>query len=262
MPPSDRRLENQGTAPPVGHLPGRLLAIGDIHGCVKPLRAILDALTLESTDTLVVLGDFINRGPATQQVIEVLIQVAQQCELILILGNHEEELLAARKDPVAFKHWLSMGGVATLASYGVHTHLGKTEEEWAFSESGPPKLEPESLQSIPAEHWQVLEGAQDWWECDHFFFTHAGYDPQRPLDRQSATELRWLAISDWQVQPHCSGKTAIVGHSANLAGRVVDFGFLRCLDTGCGLGGCLTAMDIRTGQQWRCAEDSEKVVWQ
>ena len=81
------------------------------------------------------------------------------------------------------------------------------------------------------------------------------------MNAQSAMELRWQALNDWQVRPHCSGKTAIVGHTPNLTGRVVDYGFLRCLDTGCGLGGYLTAMDVRTGQQWRCAQESEKVVW-
>ncbi len=85
---------------------------------------------------------------------------------------------------------------------------------------------------------------------------------RQPLDQQLPTELRWLALSDWTVRPHCSGKTAIVGHTANLAGRIVDFGFLRCLDTGCGLGGCLTAMDILSGHQWHCSENSEKVVWE
>ena len=154
-----------------------------------------------------------------------------------------------------------MGGLATLASYGAATLLSKKADEWASSQSEPPKLTSDSLQLIPHDHWQVLERAQDWWECDHFFFVHAGYDPAMPLNNQPAMELRWLALGDWQVKPHCSGKTAIVGHTPNLAGHVVDFGFLRCLDTGCGLGGYLTAMDIRSGQQWRCAEDSEKVAW-
>ncbi len=240
---------------------GRLLAIGDIHGCAKPLRAILDALSLEPADTLVVLGDFINRGPDTRCVLDDLLQVGQRCELKLIMGNHEEELLAAKSNEDAFRRWLSMGGVHTLASYGVHTHLIKSEEEWAFSSESPPVLGLEALHQIPREHWELIGSAQSWWECEHYFFTHAGYDPGLPLSQQSASELRWLGLDDWSVQPHCSGKTAIVGHTPNLSGRVVDYGFLRCLDTGCGLGGYLTAMDIHNGNIWQCAEKSEKVIW-
>ena len=114
MSPSDDPQRDNGAITQSRHSGGRLLAIGDIHGCVRPLRAVLDAISLVADDTLVVLGDFVNRGSATRDVMEVLIQVAQQCELILILGNHEEELLAAREDQDAFHRWLSMGGVATL----------------------------------------------------------------------------------------------------------------------------------------------------
>lgn len=261
MAPADENPHNGG---PFVEKPrqGRLLAIGDIHGCAKPMRALLDAILPQPEDTLVILGDFINRGPATREVLEVLLQVGQQCELIVILGNHEEELLAARQDVRSFHQWLAMGGAATLASYGVDTQSSKSEDEWALSESGGPKLGPCILKIIPIEHWQIVEQARAYWECGNYFFTHAGYDPDLPLDKQSPTELRWLALSDWSVRPHCSGKTAIVGHTPNLSGRIVDFGFLRCLDTGCGLGGRLTAMDILSGHQWHCPEDSEKVVWE
>ncbi len=154
------------------------------------------------------------------------------------------------------------GGMATLASYGIETPPAGSEDEWAFSEKGQPKLLASCLESIPREHWNVIEQALGWWQFENYFFTHAGYDPNLPLEKQSAAELRWLSLDDWPVRPHCCGKTAIVGHTPNLAGRVVDFGFLRCLDTGCGLGGCLTAMDIRDRHLWHCPQDSEKVVWE
>lgn len=218
---------------------GRLLAIGDIHGCVRPLEALLDTLQLTPLDTLVALGDFVNRGPASRQVLDTLIALQAQTRLVPILGNHEEEMLAAREDRQALARWLAMGGEATLASYAPEAQLA----------------------DIPTAHWQFLEAALPWWECAEYFFTHANYDPALPLDQQSALELRWLSLGDRPPQPHLSGKTAIVGHTPNLAGHVVDFGFLRCLDTGCGLGGRLTAMDVRSRQTWQCREDSDIVVW-
>ncbi len=152
---------------------------------------------------------------------------------MVILGNHEEELLAAKSnDADAFQRWLAMGGVATLASYGVETHLVKSDEEWAFASAGPPKLCIDALKVIPQSHWQVLDQALNYWEFENYFFTHAGYDPDQPLEKQSAMELRWLALDDWKVRPHCSGKTAIVGHTPNLSGHISStLAFLRCLDT-------------------------------
>ncbi len=217
---------------------GRLLAVGDIHGCIRPLEAILDSVHLVAGDTLVVLGDFVNRGPATRQVIEQFLHLQASIRLITILGNHEEEMLAARHDQAALARWLAMGGRATLASY-----------------------EADSLSEIPPEHWAFIESAVPWWETQEFFFTHANYAADVPLADQSSLELRWMALDDQPVRPHMSGKTAIVGHTPNLAGRIVDFGFLRCLDTGCGLGGCLTMMDLESGHSWQCAELSQKVIW-
>lgn len=218
---------------------GRLLAIGDIHGCIRPLDALLDSLQLQTSDTFVVLGDFVNRGPASRQVLERLVELTTQTRVVAILGNHEEEMLAARDDHLAFQRWLAMGGRVTLASYDHAT----------------------SLDEIPRTHWQFVEQAVPWWECENYFFTHANYDHELAFSEQSALELRWLAVGDQPIKPHYSGKTAIVGHTPNLAGRVIDFGFLRCLDTGCGLGGRLTVMDVRTRQIWQCAETSDSVLW-
>jgi serine/threonine protein phosphatase 1 len=218
---------------------GRLLAMGDIHGCLCPLEALLESLRLGGEDTLVVLGDFVNRGPKTRQVLERLLQLAREIRLVAIMGNHEEEMLAARRDEMAMLRWLEMGGQATLDSYGPAA----------------------SLSDIPAAHWLFLEQTLPSWECGDFFFTHACYAPEIPLADQQPHELRWQSIHEFHVRPHVSGKTAIVGHTPNLSGRIVDYGFLRCLDTGCGLGGQLTVMDVRTGEYWQCGEESPVVRW-
>ena len=72
MSPSDRPASDNGAQSQPVLRSGRLLAIGDIHGCVKPLRALLDAISLQADDTLVILGDFINRGIATKEVIDCI----------------------------------------------------------------------------------------------------------------------------------------------------------------------------------------------
>ena len=204
---------------------------------MQPLETLLAGLALQPDDTLVVLGDFVNRGPASRQVVERLIWLQSQTQLVTIFGNHEEVMLAARYDEYALARWRAMGGDATLASYGTEA----------------------TLLDVPETHWRFLQQALPWWEREDFFFTHANYAPDLPLAEQTPLELRWLGLNEQPPRPHCSGKTAIVGHTANLYGNIVDYGFLRCLDTGCGLGGCLTVMDVRSRQIWQCDELGNRV---
>jgi serine/threonine protein phosphatase 1 len=97
---------------------GRTIAIGDIHGCARALATLLDAIGPAQEDTLVPLGDFIDCGPDSREVLDQLIALSRRCHLVPILGNHEEMLLAAALSSSALKEWLFCGGKQTLASYG------------------------------------------------------------------------------------------------------------------------------------------------
>ena len=97
---------------------GRLIAIGDIHGCSKALEAVLAAIEPTETDTLVALGDYVDRGPDAKRCIDRLIKLAKTCKLIAIQGNHEEMMLDVVRDGQPPFRWLQYGGVETLDSYG------------------------------------------------------------------------------------------------------------------------------------------------
>src|SRR5262245_16204103 len=97
---------------------GRTIAIGDIHGCSDALAALLDAIGPGPDDTLVTLGDHIDRGPNSSGVLSRLITLAGQCHLIPLMGDHEEMLVGALHDTVALRRWLTCGGAETLRSYG------------------------------------------------------------------------------------------------------------------------------------------------
>src|SRR5437764_909235 len=97
-------------------MPGRTIAIGDIHGCSAALAALLDDIGPRPEDTLVPLGDYIDRGPDSRGVMDRLTALARCCRLVPLLGNHEEMLVAALTDREALKLWLACGGVETLAS--------------------------------------------------------------------------------------------------------------------------------------------------
>jgi serine/threonine protein phosphatase 1 len=204
----------------------RTIAIGDIHGCSDALRSILRAIDPRPKDTIICLGDYVDKGIDSEGVIDLLIDLMGKCRLVPLLGNHEEMMLQARKSKAVFRRWMELGGIVTLDSYG---------------SSGQINL-------IPDVHFQFLESCLAWFETDTHFFVHANYDPTFPLDEQEAHALRWISLRDHVPGPHVSGKIAVVGHTPQQ--EVLDLGHLICLDTGCAYDGKLTAMEMGMGKVW------------
>jgi serine/threonine protein phosphatase 1 len=212
--------------------PGRIIAIGDIHGYWAALSSLLEAIDPTPSDTIVPLGDFIDRGPQSPQVLDELIRLEGRCRLVPILGNHDEMLLSLYEGAPGFEAWLSFGGAETLAAYGC-----KTPRE------------------VPAEHIAFLRRCVSYLETERHFFVHASYVPDLPLEAQPLDTLRWSSIRRNLPGPHRSGKTAVLGHTAQRDGRILDLGYLICLDTCCYCGNCLTAMDITSGEVWQATPE-------
>src|SRR5436309_1445969 len=97
---------------------GRMIAIGDIHGCSLALAALVQAIDLVGADTIVTLGDYVDRGLDSKGVLGQLISLADRCRLIPILGNHDEMMLHARDGRSDLQFWLNCGGVSALDRYG------------------------------------------------------------------------------------------------------------------------------------------------
>lgn len=205
----------------------RVIAIGDIHGCGEALRVLLETIAPQPEDTLVLLGDYIDRGPDSRGVIEQLLVLKQRCQVVPLLGNHELMLLDALENPRVLWPWLTYGGEATLASYG-----------------GP-------LEAIPREHLEFLRRCRTYYETEGHFFVHANYLEDLPLDQQPEYVLFWEHLHARTPGPHRSGKVAIVGHTSQKSGEILDLGHLVCLDTYCYGGGWLTAWEIDGGQCWQ-----------
>ncbi len=214
---------------------GRTIAIGDIHGCSGALAALIDAVGLGPEDTLITLGDHVDRGPDSRGVLDRLIALAGRCCLVPLLGDHEEMLLEAFRDTAGLRRWLTCGGTETLRSYG-----------WV--QGGPKRA---LTDWIPSHHREFLARCRPYYETSTHLFVHAGFLPELSMDQQPGQVLRWRVTDARMASPHCSGKVAVVGHTPQLSGEVLNLGFLVCIDTNCARGGWLTALDVGTGQVWQ-----------
>ena len=184
---------------------GRTLAIGDIHGCVTALELLLQSIDLQSEDTLVTMGDYIDRGPDTRRVLDRLIALSQTHYLVALRGNHEHMMLQARVSCRAVTDWLDNGGDAALASYGANPGS-------------------RNLAVIPASHWTFLEQqCVDVWETETHFFVHGSVYPDIPLFEQPPYILHWGRFTE--AKPHQSGKTMICGHTSRKSGLPANKGF-------------------------------------
>ncbi len=189
---------------------------------------MLGAIAPGPDDTVVTLGDYVDRGPDTKGVLDQLIELRKHCRLIPILGNHEELMLAAYLGGSEFDRWLQCGGRAALDSYG----KGRT------------------LDRVPRIHVEFLKSCVDYYETETHFFVHANYRPNFRLDEENGYVRRWEPLDKQQgVAPHYSRKTAVLGHTPQ--SEVLDLGHLICIDTGCCDGGWLTGLEVTSGQLWQ-----------
>jgi serine/threonine protein phosphatase 1 len=210
----------------------RTIAIGDIHGCSKALDALIEAINPTPGDEVVMLGDYVDRGPDSRGVLDSLIALSWRCWLIPLLGNHDQMMLDALNDkPHAI--WFEVGGVEALDSY----------------------VPGRNLAAVPREHVEFLEGCRDYFETDTHIFVHANYYPDIPIDEQPDFMLRWESLKTFTPGPHESGKRAIVGHSSQKSGEILDLGHLVCIDTFCHGGGWLTALEVHTDRVWQADRD-------
>ncbi|MDA0835982.1 MAG: metallophosphoesterase [Planctomycetota bacterium] len=207
----------------------RTFAIGDIHGCDVALETLLSKLGLTSTDTCVVLGDVIDRGPDSKRVIEQLIDLQQNCRLILLIGNHEEMLFDALADGPWKETWPLYGGREMIESYGG------------------------TIEQIPEEHLDFLRNGVDYFEAGNTIFVHANLEPKVPLDKQTKEWLRWAHLTG-NEKPFASGKRVICGHTALKSGTPSVFPGWACIDTFCYGGKYLTCVNVDTDEVYQARQ--------
>lgn len=218
-----------------------IFAIGDIHGCLDLLldaeRRIAERMRHAGRPALVVcVGDFVDRGPDSQGVINHLLRrMAPPLYRICICGNHDDAFLDFLQQDEFDPAWLDFGGDKTLMSYGVNaSHLLSLDP-------GGKQLMIAARNAVPAGHVGFLRDLPVALSFDRFLFVHAGIFPGRPLAEQSDLDLMWIREPFLSVGPDLD-VTVVHGHTAN---SEVQFGHNRIgIDTGAYASGRLGVLHI------------------
>jgi len=170
----------------------RVYAVGDIHGSSPQLKTLLDRIAGEleaapcDRNLVVFIGDYVDRGLNSREVIDLLVQDPfPQARAVFLKGNHERMMLDFLADPEAGRGWLNAGGLATLLSYGVTLpdpqnplhHLPETQARFR--------------EALPAAHRDYLQRLRLWHREGNYLFAHAGINPSRSLDDQTEADLLW-----------------------------------------------------------------------
>ena len=217
----------------------RHLAIGDIHGCITALTTLIDFVAPSADDTIVTLGDYVDRGPDSRAVLDFIIGLGENHHLVALRGNHEIMMMDSRETKSWLHAWLQYGGDATLKSYAAS------------------KDQPGSLANIPEKHIDFLENQLvSYHECPSHFFVHAFADPKLALQLQTDATLFWRKYID--PQPHCSGKIMVCGHTPQRSGLPANDSHSVCIDTWAYADGWLTCLDVDSGTIWQANEAGDR----
>ena len=239
-----KRRKSSVPSLPNGH---RVYAIGDVHGRNDLLAELLDQVEADNDQRgrarthIVFLGDLIDRGPSSNQVIERLRNYAPAgVTPVFLAGNHEEVLLRLLSGEHQFvESWLRFGGAQCLLSYEVDPaplmHMPSVRAAEIVR------------RAIPAAHADFLRDHADTFRIGGYLFVHAGIRPGVALDDQVQADLRWIRRPFLDtVDDH--GFVVVHGHT--ISDRV-DIRHNRIgLDTGAYRSGVLTAMGAEGTQQW------------
>lgn len=190
----------------------RCYAIGDVHGRADLLRDLLSQIAKHDSErpkretVIVLLGDLIDRGPTSNEVIELARSYrSERARLYVLLGNHEELMLRAIDgDLDAFNTWMTHGGLATMRSYGVDTRTLAGLELEDFRQR--------VADTVPKSHVSFLRSGADSIRFGDYLLVHAGVRPGKPLEEQRPADLRWIrrAFLDSTLD---HGFVVIHGHS-------------------------------------------------
>jgi serine/threonine protein phosphatase 1 len=230
---------------PAGHV---VYAVGDIHGRADLLALLLDQIKADAAasvgakkKTLVFVGDYIDRGPESRCVVDLLLgALPTGFDTHFLKGNHEEMMFEFLEDPSSLGYWLGNGGAATLESYGVDvTGLRRDAAK-------PEAWRDAFLSALPEQHRRFFESLELTASFGDYLFVHAGIRPGVPLKAQNPQDLLWIR-GEFLRSEEDFGKVVVHGHTPKDAPeiRANRIG----IDTGAFFSNRLTALRLQEGSR-------------
>lgn len=225
---------------------GRLLAVGDVHGCLNTLKRLLQKVEVTPEDTLVFLGDYVDRGQYSAHTIDYLINLNKHFRCVFLLGNHELQFMTSTKETGG---WSSVrtesmrdyiqffGGRETLNSYVQFLDL-MCEDVTEFKFSW-----------LPQDHQEFFNNLRVSYEQDGYFFCHAGINPNVPLAEQLPHDLIWIRSLWLKDKKDNYEKVVVHGHTPMVMEELKNYNdsFDRKInvDGGCVFGYELVCCDVQ-----------------
>jgi serine/threonine protein phosphatase 1 len=240
--PAPRRRVDLGDNPPAYPI----YAIGDVHGCMDQLKRAEDKIATDievsgQQGPVVLLGDYVDRGGASSQVIDHLARPSELgLKRVALCGHHDELFLKFLQAPDRHLDWLALGGEQTLMSYGIDIHHVGLRQR---GRNG--KLRDILAEAIPEHHREFLEKLPINLKIGQYLFVHAGIRPGVALERQTDEDMMWIREPFLAEGPRLP-LMVIHGHTPK---PVPDLGTGRIgIDTGAFYTGKLTVLKIDGGQ--------------
>lgn len=190
----------------------QIIAIGDIHGCAESLHALLQKLEEHENRKIIFIGDYIDRGPDSKGVVDLLLEYRKTHDCVFLRGNHEQMLLdALNKEDLNL--WLANGGRTTLNSYGTNGQA----------------------LNLPAKHVEFYKDTKIFYDTPDYFFVHAGLAPHKSIKKALENEEEYAEFL-WE-RSHLNAfetaweKTVVFGHTPRP--QPLQKGKMLGIDTGC-----------------------------
>ncbi|MBW2600171.1 MAG: serine/threonine protein phosphatase [Deltaproteobacteria bacterium] len=205
----------------------KIFVIGDIHGCLSKLEGLIPQIGINSEeDTLVFIGDYIDRGPDPRGVVDFVLDLRKKIRRVICLkGNHEQMFLdyvCLNKDEDLY---LFNGGDTTVASYGYRSAHGDKEL------------------NVPDSHMDFFNSLLYCYETDDYIFVHAGLRENVSLKDQNIYDMLWIR-HDFIMSSCDFGKTVVFGHTPMSHSKPLFLPSRIGIDTGAVYGGFLTCVEL------------------